>query len=101
MKFTDGYWLMRKGYEPNYAAQAYDVETDAESLTVYAPTKKISSRGDMLNLPMLTVRSTSPMEGVIRVQAVHHKGGKTPDPQFEIHSQPQPKLEIQNPPEAA
>jgi alpha-D-xyloside xylohydrolase len=95
MKFTDGYWQIRKGYEAHYAAQAYDVESDGRSLTVYAPTKRITQRGDTLNLPMLTVRYSAPMEGVIRVQAVHHKGGKTPQPQFEIFEKPlTPEIEI-------
>jgi len=95
MKFTDGYWQMRKGHEPNYAAQAYDVESDGASLTVYAPTKQIAHRGDTLNLPMLTVRYSTPMEGVIRVQAIHHRGGKTPRPQFEIFETPvTPRVEI-------
>jgi alpha-D-xyloside xylohydrolase len=84
MKFTDGYWQIRPGYNPNFAAQAYDVECDDQSLTVYAPTRVISHRGHTLNLPMLTVRYSSPMEGVIRVQVRHHKGGKTPQPQFQI-----------------
>ena len=101
MKFSNGYWMMREGYTPHFAEQAYDVESDAESLTVYAPTRRINHRGDTLDLPMLTVRYSSPMEGVIRVQAVHLKGGKTPQPQFEIHPQPQPKLQVENQPEVA
>ena len=95
MKFTDGYWQMRKGCEPNFAAQAYDIESDGQALTVYAPTRVIQHRGHTLNLPMLTVRYSTPMEGVIRVQAVHHKGGKTPQPQFQINEEPvTPKVEI-------
>ncbi len=88
MKFTDGYWQMRKGYQPNFAAQAYDVESDGQSLTVYAPTKRIAHRGDTLGLPMLTVRYSSPMQGVIRVQVTHLKGGKIPQPQFQIFEAP-------------
>jgi alpha-D-xyloside xylohydrolase len=88
MKFTDGYWQMRKGYQPNFAAQAYDVESDGQSLTVYAPTKRIAHRGDTLGLPMLTVRYSSPMQGVIRVQVTHLKGGKIPRPQFQIFEGP-------------
>ena len=95
MKFTDGYWQMRKGCEPNFAAQAYDIESDGQALTVYAPTRVIRHRGDTLNLPMLTVRYSTPMEGVIRVQAVHHKGGKSPQPQFKIFETPvMPRIEM-------
>jgi alpha-D-xyloside xylohydrolase len=44
---------------------------------------------------MLTVRYSSPMDGVIRVQVTHHKGGKTPQPQFQIFDgQTNPKVTI-------
>ncbi len=95
MKFTDGYWQMRPGCEPHFAAQAYDIESDGQSLTVYAPTRVIEQRGHTLNLPMLTVRYSTPMEGVIRAQVTHHKGGKTPQPQFQIFEMPvTPKVDI-------
>lgn len=101
MKFTDGYWQMREGCTPHYAAQAYDIERDSDSLTIYAPTKTIKHRGDTLNLPMLTIRYSSPMEGVIRVQAVHHKGANAPRPQFQIFTDEQPPIKIAIKPEAA
>ena len=88
MKFTAGYWEMRPGLRPYYAAQAYDIETDDHSLTVYAPTKVIHHRGDTLNLPVMTVRYSSPLPGVIRVQVYHHKGGIPAQPEFAIQSQP-------------
>ncbi|MBN8657065.1 MAG: alpha-xylosidase [Anaerolineae bacterium] len=88
MKFTDGYWQIRKGMTPHYAAQVHDLETDSASVTVYAPTKKLQGRGDTLNLPMLTVRFSSPMENVIRVKIVHHKGMKPAKPEFALHEQP-------------
>ncbi len=88
MKFTDGYWQMRPGHQPHFAAQAYDVETDGQALTVYAPTRVIEHRGHTLNLPLLTVRYSTPLEGVIRVQVVHHKGGPPPQPQFALHTAP-------------
>jgi alpha-D-xyloside xylohydrolase len=95
MKFTDGYWQMRGGVTPNFASQAYDVESDGQTLTVYAPTRVIHHRGDTLNLPMLTVRYSTPMESVVRVQVTHLKGGKPPKPQFAIAEAPvTPKIEI-------
>ncbi len=95
MKFTDGYWQMRPGCNPNFAAQAYDIESDGQSLTVYAPTRPIGHRGDTLNLPMLTLHYSSPLEGVIRVQVVHHKGGKPPQPQFPVsQTAVAPRIEI-------
>ncbi|MBN8580580.1 MAG: alpha-xylosidase [Anaerolineae bacterium] len=88
MKFTDGYWQIRKGMTPHYAAQVHDLETDPASVTVYAPTKKLQGRGDTLNLPLITVRFSSPMENVIRVKIVHHKGARPAKPEFTLYEQP-------------
>lgn len=91
MKFTDGYWLTRSGCAPHFASQAYEAEADSNSLTVYAPTKKINSRGDTLNLPVITIRFSAPMENVIRVQALHHKGGPERGPGFDLRASDSPQ----------
>lgn len=96
MKFTDGYWQMRPGMTPYYAAQVHDLEIDDASLTVYAPTKKLQGRGDTLNLPLLTVQFSSPLKNVIRVKIIHHKGGQPRKPEFEIHQQPDLKVVTAN-----
>ena len=85
MKFTDGYWQMRRGVTPHFPAQVHSVVVEENALTVLAPTKKIQHRGDTLNLPMLTVRFSTPMENVIRVQVTHHKGGISHGPTFGLN----------------
>ena len=55
MRFTNGFWLMRPGVNGHYARQAYDLAASDRELVVTAPTKVVSSRGDTLNLPVLTV----------------------------------------------
>lgn len=83
MKFTDGNWSLRPGVEALYAQEAYDIERDADSIVVSAPTKVISRRGDTLNRTMLTVTLSSPLEGVARVRVERHTG--TPaDPGFDL-----------------
>ncbi len=91
MKFTDGYWQVRDGMSPYFPAQAYEVKLEPGSMTVFAPTAKIVSRGDTVNLPALTVRFSAPMENVIRVQMVHHTGGKARKPEFFLSGQPHPE----------
>ncbi len=88
MKFTNGYWGMREGCTPHYAAHLKSYDLEDSSLTVYAPTKQLSHRGDTLNLAMLSVRFSSPMEDVIRVQIYHHKGYGERKPQFDLLEQP-------------
>jgi len=84
MKFTDGYWQNKPGYLPHYASQVHELEINPDSITAFAPTKKIESRGDTLNLPLLTVHFSSPARNIIRVQVVHHKGGKKSWPEFAL-----------------
>ena len=87
MKFTDGYWQMREGVTPHYAGQVHEVECENDSLTVYAPTGTLSRRSDSVNLPLLTLQFSSPIENVIRVNIVHHRGGQPRKPEFQIHKQ--------------
>ncbi len=101
MKFTDGYWQMRPGVTPHYPAQVHEVQVEPEALTVYAPTRRLSGRGDTLNLPLLTVRLSSPMPNVIRVQTWHHKGSRPLRPQFELKPQPAPTIKIHDDEQAA
>src|SRR3972149_2432946 len=100
MKFTDGYWRMRPDVTPHFSTQVYDVETSADALTVYAPARRINHRGDTLNIAMLTVRFSSPMENVIRGQLAHFKGGKPPRPAFTLYPSPT-AVQIQDEEQAA
>ena len=90
MKFTAGYWTIRPGVTPKFAVQVHDVETDPEGVTVYALTRPIDNRGDTLNHPLLTIRLTSPLPNVVRVQIVHHKGRRPREPHFELFAQSSP-----------
>jgi alpha-D-xyloside xylohydrolase len=94
MKFTDGYWQIREGMTPYFPAQVYQVEVEPGTMTVFAPTKKIVSRGDTLGPPALTVRFSAPMDNVIRVQMFHHKGGLAQRPEFILSEQPHPQPAI-------
>ncbi|GAA4455036.1 alpha-xylosidase [Phytohabitans houttuyneae] len=84
MKFSDGYWHMREGVRPLYPAQVHDHTADRDSLTVYAPTKRLEHRGDTLNRPLVTVRAESPMPDVIGLTVSHFAGGVSRGPSFEL-----------------
>lgn len=85
MKFTDGYWMVREGMHPLHPAEAYDVWSSGDAITVYAPTSRITKRGDTLNRPVITVTYSSPMPDVIRVRIDHHQGGVAAGPSFALH----------------
>jgi len=101
MKFTDGYWQMQPGITPHYAIQVHDVKIEGMALTVFAATQKIEHRGDTLNSAIITIRYSSPVENVIRVQIYHHKGMRPKQPDFQLKEGILPKIEIQNSPKTA
>jgi alpha-D-xyloside xylohydrolase len=78
VRFTNGFWLMRPGVEAHYARQAYEIRTVDDALVVTAPTKVIATRGDTLNLPVLTVTVAPHLPGIVRVRIEHHAGGGEP-----------------------
>nr|AGS51675.1 alpha-xylosidase [uncultured bacterium contig00026] len=84
MKFTNGYWLIKDGIEPHFAACAIEPEARESELVVYAPERHIRHRGDTLNAQLLTIRYSSPMENIIRVRVSHFEGGEDKGPHFEL-----------------
>ena len=84
MKFTDGYWCVREGMHPQFAAQAYDVWPGERSLTVHAPTKRVEGRGDALNRTLLTLDYSAPIADVVRVRITHHAGSRDDGPHFQV-----------------
>ncbi|MGD0750840.1 MAG: alpha-xylosidase [Anaerolineales bacterium] len=91
MKFTDGNWQIRKGMTSYFPAELYEVALEPRAMTIYAPTTKIVTRADTHDVPLLSIRFSAPMENVIRVQIVHHKGGQPRTPEFILYEQPDPK----------
>jgi alpha-D-xyloside xylohydrolase len=78
MKFTDGFWLMRKGVNAKYALHPHRIASENNSVKVLAATKTINHRGDVLNAATLTMFMDSPLADVIRIKVVHHAGGVAP-----------------------
>ncbi|HEY5518414.1 MAG TPA: alpha-xylosidase [Cellulomonas sp.] len=67
-----------------HPAQAYDIWSSDDAMTVYAPTAPIVQRGDVLNRPVATITYSSPVEDVIRVRIEHHQGVRDPGPAFAL-----------------
>lgn len=94
MKFTSGYWLMRKEITPLYAVEYADHRMFGTELAVYAPSKHIGDRGDALNLGLLTVYISSPMENVIKVSIRHFEGAAYRGPFAKVR-QTNPQVQIE------
>src|SRR5690625_6924929 len=83
MKFTDGYWLLRDGVRLIRAKDIDRVDQHGDGLTAYAAAKQITSRGDTLNQPVITVHLSAPAPDVIRVRIEHFAGALDLGPHFE------------------
>ncbi|MDR1807683.1 MAG: alpha-xylosidase [Propionibacteriaceae bacterium] len=88
MKFTHGYWMLREGVTALHPVEVASVGADADGLTVYAATAPVAGRGDTVNRALLTLRLTSPAEGVIHVEADHWTGMPRRGPAFDIAVDP-------------
>ncbi|MFV0529609.1 MAG: alpha-xylosidase [Lachnospiraceae bacterium] len=84
MKFHNGCWLYKEGYECFSPQHVYEVRKKADEVTLCAPTSRIQHKGDTLGGINLTIRITAPMPEVIRVQTFHHRGVIDNGPAFEL-----------------
>ncbi|MBC6461542.1 alpha-xylosidase [Actinomadura sp. HBU206391] len=85
MKFTDGYWMMRKGVHAAHPVEVLDCTVASGTLVVHAPTKRIRHRGDLLKGPVVTTAYSSPMPDVIGVKITHFAGEVPRRPEFQLH----------------
>ncbi|REJ12905.1 MAG: alpha-xylosidase [Paenibacillaceae bacterium] len=100
MKFTDGYWHIRAGYNVLYPIEIRDHEIDGGSVTVYASTKKINHPGDTLNTALITAKFSSPMKDVICVEYSHFQGADPAGPEYELHAPGAGSVSVEDGPEA-
>ena len=88
MKFTDGAWLMRKGVQASYPVEIAEIEAGDGTLTIYATTRPIRTRGDTLAGELLRIALSAPAPDVLRVRLSNHMGGVARGPQFELFEAP-------------
>ena len=84
MKFTNGGWLARKGVATFSPVQVFEAEAIPGGLRLVAATHPLGNKGDTLQDAALFLEITAPVEGAIRVRAVHHKGRRDPGPAFPL-----------------
>ena len=94
MKFTDGAWLLQPGVQAHYPAEAHDVVREGNELVVHAPVRAIRHRGDTLQGPLLTIRLSSPLAGVIKVRIEHFTGSRDSGPHIPLQPTTAPKVTI-------
>ncbi len=85
MKFSDGFWLNKPGYNVSYATQTYEVDFTDRSISVLATGQFIGNRGMTLGGPVLEITFTSTLKDTIKVDIVHYKGANDKGPHFELY----------------
>lgn len=87
MKFNIGEWVMKPGVASHNAEQIRDVKISPDHTRVhlYAVNYRADYRG--LDGPSLEIDITSPLPDIIRLQAVHFKGGRAKMPAFPLADQ--------------
>ncbi|NLZ83313.1 MAG: alpha-xylosidase, partial [Clostridiales bacterium] len=96
MKFSNGCWLQKEGTEVFSPAEVYFSKVNNNEVLITAPTHKIRHRGDTLGGVNLTIRISSPMAEVIRVQTNHYLGVRKKSPDFELTVNPDCILEVED-----
>lgn len=86
MRFSDGNWLNRKGVTIDSPHEINDFWIEPKTITVFAPVQHLRDRGDTLQGPLLTLKLSSPMPDVIRVQSCHFTGEPELGPYFQVHA---------------
>ena len=85
MKFTDGFWSSRPGYEVGFAAQIYDIKADDKSIKVFAAPNRIEHRGMTLGGPIIEVTFTSSLKNSVKVVVEHYRGRVRKTPAFVLN----------------
>lgn len=94
MKFSNGCWLQKEGYECFSPQEVYYTTVEERKVTLCAPTTRIITRGDTLGCINLNIAITSPMDGVLRVTTDHHLGRLHKGPDFELNIEENLPLQV-------
>lgn len=95
MKFSDGNWMTREGYEINGAAHLHDVQVKGQEIIAYVAPRPVKERWGQLDCPLLTIRFHAPLPDVIGVKITHFEGIAVQHPQFELYTDSQVQVNIE------
>ncbi|WP_161900287.1 alpha-xylosidase [Candidatus Enterococcus leclercqii] len=84
MKYSDGGWLVKDGFEVKYAQHVYDTRSGEDKLILYLPYAYIANKGATLDGGLMTMEVMAPCEDVISVKLVNFKGIQKKAPNFSI-----------------
>ena len=80
MRFRNGLWHLDDDVSLYSNRHYIEAEASDGKLTLYACSSPAVRRDDTLNEPVITTEITAVADGILRVDAYHHKGGRTEKP---------------------
>ncbi|KAK3687153.1 glycosyl hydrolases family 31-domain-containing protein [Podospora appendiculata] len=97
MRFRDGQWLVAEGMRVEYAEEVYRItETPSgKGLSLLCPTRKIMTRGDVLNLATISIDIEPAFDGCLSVSTTHWQGAVQRGPDFDLFPAGQPDVPSQ------
>ena len=82
MKFSKGFWKLQEDVTPIYPVRVHEMDVSDDALVAYLSSSASAARGDLMQGSLVTLRFSSPLPGVIHVQAEHLKGRQPLKPDF-------------------
>ena len=94
MKFLNGGWLVKDGYNVKYAANIYTANIEPKKLTLFCPFgSPIYNPGMTLDGGILTIEVTSPRPDIITTRLINFKKDRSHCPKFGLN-ETDPDVEI-------
>lgn len=94
MKFLNGGWLVKDGYNVKYAANIYTANIEPKKLTLFCPFgSPIYNPGMTLDGGILTIEVTSPRPDIITTRLINFKKDRSHCPKFGLN-ETNPDVEI-------
>lgn len=84
LKFSDGFWLNKPGYDIHYAVEPYELYVQDGKISVVATKAVIENRGQTLEGPVLDITFASIRENTIQVTIEHFKGQRKRAPEYKL-----------------
>lgn len=100
MKFLNGGWLIKDGFDVKYAANIYTADIEEDRLTLFCPFgSPIYNPGMTLDGGILTIEVASPREDIITTRLINFREDRSHKPAFALNED-RPQVTIEETDEA-
>jgi alpha-D-xyloside xylohydrolase len=87
MKFTDGFWVAKPGMQLFNCREVQDARWEGDCFVIYCSHVPVTDRGNVLNVPLLTLRFRAPRPDILSLTLEHFQGGSGIEPKFDLFEQ--------------